>query len=54
MSAAPLGIAVAGFLVEAIGFRPTVVLLASGLQLAAVGMFFVPAFRELDQRRTSV
>jgi MFS family permease len=54
MSAAPLGIAVAGFLVEAIGFRPTVVLLASGLQLAAVGMFFVPAFRELDRRRTSV
>ena len=50
MAAAPLGIAIAGFLVDAVGFRTTVFMLAVAYQLVGLGMLAVPAFHELDAK----
>jgi MFS family permease len=44
----PFGIVVCGYLVEEIGLHSTVVLTALLLQALAVGMLFIPAFREID------
>jgi MFS family permease len=48
LATAPLGVAIAGFLVESAGFRPTVLVLAAGAQLLGLGMLLVPVFRDLD------
>jgi MFS family permease len=46
--ASPLGILTAGALIEAAGFRPTVLALAIGAQIIGLGMLFVPAFHDMD------
>jgi len=48
MAAQPLGMVVAGTMIDGVGFSPTVLLFAAAQQLLAVGMVFVPAFRELE------
>ncbi len=48
MVASPLGILSAGALIEAVGFRPTVLAFAIGAQIIGLGMLFVPAFRDMD------
>ena len=54
MAAAPLGIAIAGVLLDAIGFQATVLILAVAYQIVGLGMLAVPAFRELDAKRPPV
>lgn len=49
MAAAPPGIALAGFMLDGVGLRTTVLLLAIAYQAVAFGMLFVPAFRELNR-----
>jgi predicted MFS family arabinose efflux permease len=51
MASTPLGIALAGFSIENIGFTPTVLVLATTYQVVALGMLVVPAFHELDRTR---
>jgi predicted MFS family arabinose efflux permease len=46
--AQPLGMALGGAAVDAIGLGPTVLLLGACSQLVSVGLLFVPALRELD------
>jgi hypothetical protein len=53
MAAAPLGIALAGFSIEQIGFTPTVLVLAFVYQVIALGMIVVPTFHELDRHRAN-
>jgi len=53
MASTPLGIALAGFSIENIGFTPTVLVLAATYQVIALGMLIVPAFHELDRTRHS-
>ncbi len=48
LAAQPLGMIAAGGLIEGAGFNPTILLFAVGQQLLALGMFFVPAFHELE------
>ncbi len=45
----PLGMVVAGFLIEGAGFSPTVLALAACQQALAVGIVFLPAFRHLNK-----
>ncbi len=46
----PLGMLLAGFLTEAFGLRTLLIAVALAYPLATLGMIFVPALRELDQR----
>lgn len=48
LAAQPLGMLAAGSLIEGVGFSPTVLAFALAQQLLALGMVFVPAFRELE------
>jgi len=48
LAVGPFGVLLAGWLIDAIGFSPTLLLLAIGAQLVGLGMLFVPAFGELD------
>jgi MFS family permease len=48
LAAQPLGMITAGGLIEGVGFNPMVLAFAIGQQLLALGMFFVPAFHELE------
>lgn len=48
MLAQPAGLLLGGVLIDAVGFRPTVLLLAAGAQLVGVALLFVPALREMD------
>lgn len=48
MLAQPAGLLLGGVLIEAIGFRPTVLLLAAACQLLGVALVFVPALRQMD------
>lgn len=50
MAAQPLGILVAGYLIEGIGFDVTVLALAAVGQALGVAALFVPGFRLLDER----
>ncbi len=47
----PIGIVLGGFAIAGLGFQPTVIVLAIAVQVAAVGMFFVPSLRKMDERR---
>jgi len=47
MSASPFGILLTGAAIQYVGFRPTVLLLAIGLQLLGIAMLFVPAYRDM-------
>jgi MFS family permease len=49
MAASPLGVAATGYLIEGIGFRPTMLVIALGLTALAFAVIFVPAFREMEQ-----
>jgi MFS family permease len=49
MAVQPMGILAAGYLIEGLGFRPTVLLIALGLQALAIVMIFVPAFRAMKR-----
>ena len=46
--ASPLGILAAGALIDAVGFRPTVLAFAVGAQVVGLSMLLVPAFRAMD------
>lgn len=48
--ASPLGIVVGGFAIAGLGFHPTVIALALAVQFLAIGMFFVPSLRKMDER----
>ena len=48
LAAQPLGMITAGGLIDGVGFNPLVLLFAVGQLLLAAGMFFVPAFHELE------
>jgi MFS family permease len=50
MLAQPAGLLLGGLLVEAVGFRPTVLLLATAAQFVGLALPFVPALREMDVR----
>ena len=49
MAASPLGVAATGYLIESIGFRPTMLVIALGLTALAVTIVFIPAFREMER-----
>lgn len=49
VAASPLGVVATGYLIEGIGFRPTMVVIAFGLMALAVATIFVPAFREMER-----
>ncbi len=49
VAAQPLGLVSAGFLIEGAGFTPTVLALAACQQVLAVGIVFIPAFRQLER-----
>lgn len=53
MAVQPLGIIASGYLVEGIGLSRTVLLIALGLQVLAIVMVFVPAFREMERPGTA-
>ncbi len=48
MAAQPMGILLAGNLVEGVGFNPTIVILAGASQLLGVSMFLIPGFRRMN------
>jgi MFS family permease len=48
MAVQPLGILISGYLIESFGLRPTVLLIAAGLQALALAMLFIPAFRAME------
>lgn len=48
---APMGMLAAGFAIEHFGLRGTIAGIAVASQLVAVGMFFVPTLRRLDESR---
>jgi len=48
MLAQPAGLLLGGVLIDAVGFRPTALLLAAACQLLGVTLLFVPALREMD------
>lgn len=50
MAAQPIGILLAGNLVDGIGFTPTVLVLALGSQLLGVAALIVPGFHHLDDQ----
>jgi MFS family permease len=49
----PLGIVLAGFLIDGIGLQPTVLAIAICAQIVGMAMLFVPAFREMNLRKPS-
>ena len=49
MAAQPLGILAAGYLIEDVGFRPTVLLTAAALQALALVILVLPAFRLMER-----
>ena len=49
MASTPLGIALAGFSIEHVGFDQTIFAFAAVYQVVAIGMLFVPAFHDLDR-----
>ena len=49
MAAAPLGISLAGFLLDHVGLTATLLGFAAVYQIVAFGMLFVPAFHEFDR-----
>lgn len=49
--ASPLGILLAGFMLEYAGLDATLITIATLSLLIAIGMFFVPAFRRMDESR---
>ena len=51
MASTPLGIAIAGFAIEHVGFNPTVLAFALAYQFVVICMLFVPAFHDLDRTR---
>lgn len=51
--AAPMGMLAAGVAIEHFGLRSTIAAIAVASQLVAVGMFFVPTLRRLDESRHS-
>lgn len=51
MAAQPLGILLAGTLIDRIGFLPTILTLAVGEQLIGLATLFVPAFHRMDALR---
>lgn len=51
MAAQPLGILLAGSLIDRIGFLPTVIAFAAGAQLVGLTTLVVPAFRRMDALR---
>ncbi|MDP9363252.1 MAG: MFS transporter, partial [Chloroflexota bacterium] len=53
VGAQPLGLLLAGFLIDGVGFRPTVLLLAGAAQLLGVLLLFAPTLREMDVARTA-
>ncbi|MDQ3655974.1 MAG: MFS transporter [Chloroflexota bacterium] len=53
MAAQPLGILVAGYMIEGLGFDVTILALAVAGQLLGFVALFVPGFRELDRRPAS-
>lgn len=50
MAAQPLGILVAGYMIDGIGFEPSLFILAAVGQLLGFAAFLVPGFRQLDRR----
>jgi MFS family permease len=53
MAAQPVGVLVAGQLIDGIGFDPTVLLLALATQAVGVVALILPAFRRLDHARSA-
>ncbi|MGB3328274.1 MAG: MFS transporter [Thermomicrobiales bacterium] len=51
MAAQPLGILLAGSLIDRIGFLPTVALFGAGAQLVGIATVLIPAFRRMDALR---
>ena len=47
--ASPLGIVVVGFAIQGLGLQPTLIVLAVAVQLAALSLFGVGAFRSMDR-----
>lgn len=54
MAVQPLGILAIGYLIERLGLRPTVILIAVGLQTLALGMLFLRAFRTMEKQTVTV
>lgn len=54
MAVQPLGILAIGFLIERLGLRPTVIVIAVGLQTLALGMLFLRAFRTMEKQKVTV
>jgi MFS family permease len=52
MIATPLGIALAGLLIERIGLQPTILAMACGYTLICVAMLLLPVLKELDESVT--
>lgn len=48
LAAVPLGMLLAGYLLEGVGIRPTVICIAACYLLVTLGMFLNPALREMD------
>ena len=51
--AEPVGLFLAGILVDGIGFRPTVLVLAAAAQVVGLALLFVPALHEMDATKTA-
>jgi MFS family permease len=49
----PLGIVLAGFLIDGVGLQPTVLAIAICAQIVGVAMLFVPAFHEMNASKPS-
>jgi MFS family permease len=48
--AIPLGMALAGFLVEWAGLRATLAFIAAGYLLTTISLLVIPAFRDMERR----
>jgi MFS family permease len=48
MAASPFGVLLTGYAIQGLGFRPTVLLIAIGLEILGIAMLFVPAFRDMQ------
>jgi hypothetical protein len=49
MAAQPLGMLVAGSAIERVGLHAALIVFSVSAQLLGFGLFFIPAFRHLDQ-----
>lgn len=54
MGAQPVGLLVAGLLIDGVGFRPTVLLLAGSAQLLGVALLFAPSLRQMDETKATM